>query len=201
VSRWPCGEEGRQGGQCWAGGWSSGCCSREWRLCRVSDLLKVLNKMELGVNCRVQVRRKCIWARWVYCIKVRRGIPVSASKTMWSPKTCKARARQKLRLVCNFLTSVVGGWKRGEQWGQWSGTKCWSHQSTSTQPPSFRPILWATSELHRFRSHELWKSRFHHQWSIPRAVIEFDSNTRSCVVTRVNAASGPWGKRQGSEHD
>jgi len=50
-------------------------------LLRASDLLKVLNKVAvLKVSDRVFVRRKCNRARWVYCIRVRRKTPVSASK-------------------------------------------------------------------------------------------------------------------------
>jgi len=48
-----------------------------------SDLLKVLNRIAGRVSSHVFVRRKCIWgARWVYCIKVRGGAPVSANKAV-----------------------------------------------------------------------------------------------------------------------
>jgi len=53
-----------------------------WRLQRVSYLLKVLNQIAGKVSGRVLLRRKCIWARWVYCIKVRGGIPASVSKAV-----------------------------------------------------------------------------------------------------------------------
>jgi len=51
-------------------------------LLRASDLLKVLNKVAGRVSDRVFVRRKCNWARWVYCIRVRGGAPVSANRAV-----------------------------------------------------------------------------------------------------------------------
>jgi len=72
-----------------------------------SDLMRLLNTMAGRVSGRVFVRRRCVWKRWVYCIKIRGGIPVSASKAVSSPYTCRARAKERLRLDCSFLTSVV----------------------------------------------------------------------------------------------
>ena len=40
-----------------------------WRLRRLSYLLNVLNEIAARVLGRVLVRRKCIWARWAYCMQ------------------------------------------------------------------------------------------------------------------------------------
>jgi len=43
-------------------------------------LVKVLNKVAGRVSGCVFVRRKCNWARWVYCMRLKGGTPVFASK-------------------------------------------------------------------------------------------------------------------------
>jgi len=47
-----------------------------------------------------------ICVRWVYCIKVRGRISVSASKAVSSAYTFRARSKERLRLVINFLSSL-----------------------------------------------------------------------------------------------
>ena len=49
---------------------------------RAQDWLKVVYRIAGRESDRVFVRRKCIWARWVYCIKIRGGTPVSTSKAV-----------------------------------------------------------------------------------------------------------------------
>jgi len=49
---------------------------------KASGLLKILNKVAGRVSGCVFVKQKCNWARWVYCMRLRGGTPVSTSKAV-----------------------------------------------------------------------------------------------------------------------